>query len=54
MDSSARRALSKVPEKVGTAAIEFSYGPPAANPYRIGKQLTLGLDTFSPRLRHLL
>ncbi len=41
---SARKALSRVPEKVGTAAIEFLYGPVAANPYRLGKSLRLKLD----------
>jgi mRNA-degrading endonuclease RelE of RelBE toxin-antitoxin system len=41
-----RKALTKVPEKVGTAAIEFLYGPLAGNPHRVGKQLKLGLETF--------
>lgn len=33
------RSLALLPEKVGTAAIEFVYGPLADNPQRIGKPL---------------
>lgn len=43
---SARKALSKVPEKVGTAVIEYLYGPLAASPRRVGKPLKLGLETI--------
>jgi mRNA-degrading endonuclease RelE of RelBE toxin-antitoxin system len=39
-----RRALDRLPEKVATAAVEFLYGSLAANPYRVGKPLKLGLD----------
>ena len=39
----ARRTLSTLPEKVATAAVEFAYGSLAANPYRVGKPLKLGL-----------
>lgn len=39
-----RRALARLPEKVATAAVEFLYGSLAANPYRVGKPLKLGLD----------
>jgi len=39
----ARRALSRLPEKVATAAVEFVYGSLAANPQRVGKPLKLGL-----------
>ena len=39
----ARRALSQLPEKVATAAVEFVYGSLAANPPRVGKPLKLGL-----------
>jgi mRNA interferase RelE/StbE len=39
----ARRALARLPEKVVTAAVEFSYGSLAANPHRVGKPLKLGL-----------
>lgn len=35
----ARRALSRLPEKVATAAVEFVYGPLAENPYRVGHAL---------------
>jgi len=35
----ARRALARLPEKAATAAIEFIYGPLAANPQRVGKPL---------------
>jgi mRNA-degrading endonuclease RelE of RelBE toxin-antitoxin system len=40
----ARKAIRKLPEKVGTAAIEFLYGPVAASPHRLGKPLGLGLE----------
>jgi mRNA interferase RelE/StbE len=40
----ARRALGRLPEKVATAAVEFLYGSLAANPYRVGKPLRLGLS----------
>lgn len=42
----ARKALAKLPEKVGTAAIELIYGPVADNPHRLSKPLTLGLETI--------
>ncbi|MGB3687082.1 MAG: type II toxin-antitoxin system RelE/ParE family toxin [Ornithinimicrobium sp.] len=40
----ARRALIKLPEKVGTAVIEFIYGPLATNPHRLGKPLRFELE----------
>jgi mRNA interferase RelE/StbE len=40
----ARRALTRLPEKVATAAVEFLYGSLAASPYRVGKPLKLGLQ----------
>lgn len=40
----ARRALSRLPEKVGTAVVEFIYGPLADNPRRVGKPLRLELE----------
>lgn len=42
--SSAKRALSRLPEKVATAAIEFIYGPLAENPQRVGKPLRFELE----------
>jgi len=39
----ARGALSRLPEKAATAAVEFIYGSMAANPHRVGKPLRLGL-----------
>jgi mRNA interferase RelE/StbE len=39
-----RRALTRLPEKVATAAVEFLYGSLAASPYRVGKPLKLGLQ----------
>ena len=39
----AGRALSRLPEKVATAAVEFLYGSLAADPHRVGKPLKLGL-----------
>ena len=40
----ARRALSRLPEKVATAVVEFLYGSLAASPHRVGKPLKLGLE----------
>jgi len=40
----ARRALSRLPEKVASAVVEFCYGSLAANPRRVGKPLKLGLE----------
>ena len=40
----AKRALRRLPEKVATAAIEFSYGPLATNPQRVGKGLRFDLE----------
>jgi mRNA interferase RelE/StbE len=41
--TTARRALARLPEKVGTAVIEFCYGPLADNPQRVGRPLKLDL-----------
>ncbi len=41
--TSGRRSLTRLPEKVATAAVEFLYGSLAANPHRVGKPLKLGL-----------
>jgi mRNA interferase RelE/StbE len=38
-----RRALSKLPEKIGTAVVELCYGPPA-DPARMGKPLRCELE----------
>lgn len=35
----ARRALSRMPEKIATACWEFITGPLAENPHRVGKPL---------------
>jgi mRNA interferase RelE/StbE len=40
----ARRALTRLPEKVATAAAECLYGSLAASPHRVGKPLKLGLQ----------
>ncbi len=40
----AKRSLELLPEKVGTAAIEFIYGTLASNPHRVGKALRFELD----------
>jgi mRNA interferase RelE/StbE len=42
----ARRALTRLPERVATAAVEFLYRSLAANLHRVGKplKLKLGLD----------
>ena len=39
-----RRALTRLPEKVATAAVEFLYESLASSPYRVGKPLKLGLE----------
>lgn len=36
----ARRNMNRLPEKAAAAAIEFCFGPLAATPHRVGKQLT--------------
>jgi mRNA-degrading endonuclease RelE of RelBE toxin-antitoxin system len=41
--SAAKRALERLPEKVGTAVVEFCYGALAKNPQRVGKRLRLDL-----------
>jgi len=40
---SATRALSRLPEKVGTAVVEFAYGALAENPQRVGRGLRFEL-----------
>ena len=42
--AAARRPLTRLPEKVATAVVEFLYGSLAANPHPVGKPLKLGLD----------
>jgi mRNA interferase RelE/StbE len=39
-----RRALTRLPEKIATAAVEFLYGSLTASPHRVGKPLKLGLQ----------
>ncbi len=41
--SAAKRALTRLPEKVATAVIEFCYGALAENPQRVGKSLRFDL-----------
>ncbi len=40
----AKRALSRLPEKVAAAAVEFIYGALAQNPHRVGKPLRRELE----------
>jgi mRNA-degrading endonuclease RelE of RelBE toxin-antitoxin system len=40
----ARRALEQLPEKVAVSAIEFIYGPLAAEPHRVGPPLRFELE----------
>ena len=40
----ARRALTRLPDKVGSAVVEFIYGPLAAKPHRVGKPLKLEFE----------
>ena len=42
--ATSRRALSRLPEKVGTAVVELGYGPLADNPARLGKPLRFELE----------
>jgi mRNA-degrading endonuclease RelE of RelBE toxin-antitoxin system len=35
--------LTRLPEKVATATVEFLYGSAAESPHRVGKPLRLGL-----------
>ena len=42
--ASARRSMSRLPEKVGTSVVEFCYGSLAEIPHRVGKPLKLGLE----------
>jgi mRNA-degrading endonuclease RelE of RelBE toxin-antitoxin system len=39
-----RCALTRLPEKVATAVVEFLYGSLATSPHRVGKPLKLGLE----------
>jgi mRNA interferase RelE/StbE len=41
--AAAKRALMRLPEKVGVAAVEFCYGALTENPQRVGKPLRLDL-----------
>ena len=41
---SATRALSRLPEKVGTAVVEFAYGALADNPQPVGHELRFALE----------
>lgn len=40
----AKRALTRLPEKVAAAAVEFIYGALATNPQRVGKPLRFELE----------
>lgn len=40
----AKRALTRLPEKVAAAAVEFIYGSVAENPRRVGKPLRRELE----------
>ena len=42
--AAARRALTRLPEKVAAAVVEFLYGSLAASPHRVGKPLKLRLE----------
>ena len=42
--AAARRALTRLPEKVASAVVEFLYGSLAERPHRVGKPLKLGLE----------
>jgi len=42
--TASRRAVTRLPEKVATAVVEFLYGSLAASPHRVGKPLKLSLE----------
>ncbi len=42
--TTSRRTLARLPEKAATTAVEFIYCSLAANPYRVGNPLKLGLE----------
>jgi mRNA interferase RelE/StbE len=42
--AASRRVLTRLPEKVATAAVEFIYGSLSQSPLRVGKPLKLGLE----------
>ena len=42
--ATSRRALSRLPEKIGTAVVELCYGPLADNPARLRKPLRFELE----------
>lgn len=42
----ARRALTRLPEKVATAVVEFAYGTLAENPPQVGHRLHLDLHGY--------
>ncbi len=42
--TASRRALTRLPEKVAIAVVEFLYSSLAASPHRVGKPLKLGLE----------
>ncbi len=42
--AASRRALTRLPEKVATAAVEFIYGSLSQSARRVGKPLKLGLE----------
>jgi mRNA interferase RelE/StbE len=46
VDHSGTTPLTKLPEKVATAVVEFSYGSLAASRRRVGEPLKLGLEGF--------
>jgi len=44
LDPTARRALTRLPEKVATAAVEFVSGHLAEHPHRVGRALRVELE----------
>jgi mRNA-degrading endonuclease RelE of RelBE toxin-antitoxin system len=44
--ATAKRDLTKLPEKVATAVVEFVYGPWRENPRRVGRELCLDLTGY--------
>lgn len=44
--ATAQRDLRRLPEKIGTAVVEFVYGSLAENPERVGRALHLELSSL--------
>ena len=47
LSAAAKRAIERdLPEPVAVAVVDFLYGPPAADPYHVGKPLRFELEGY--------